>query len=214
MSNHLRPYLAGLLALTGIALLLWGLDTRSADRNTAAPPTETTSPYREPGNELELRIDRHRLRLERNQFERNTILLEAEVAALEAKLGALEATQTPATSETSTEHIDDTPPPPGTNADLDAQWFAAYQAAGGRNTDIFRDIILPCESGGQPLPHIVVGPTDDWGRAQINRPTWKATFEDRYSVDFETNIVDPSLNGHFAAYIEQVQGLDAWTCYR
>lgn len=202
MSNHPRPYFTLLLAATAAFLIVWTFTDDIEPEVVETAGTTTTTEARTVGHELELRIDRNRLQLERNQFERTAIALEAQIAVLEAEL----ATTT-------------TAPPPerpatGTLAELDARWFDAYQAGGGRNPLIFRDIILPCETGGERFPHSAIGPTDDWGRAQVNRPTWKPTFEARYDTDFETGITDPSLNGHFAAHIEQVQGLDAWTCYR
>ena len=101
-----------------------------------------------------------------------------------------------------------------TLAEQDALWYAGYQAGGGTNPLLFADVILPCESGGTVSPHDAVGPTDDWGRAQLNKRTWATTFETRYGLSFETGSLNPVLNGHMAAYIEQVQSLTAWTCWR
>lgn len=106
--------------------------------------------------------------------------------------------------------------PRQTLADLDRLWFAGYLGNGGQHPEEFRTIILPCESNPAAFasPHTIVGATDDWGRGQINRPVWRTTFEAMFSIDFETGIVDPALNGAMAAHIEQVQGLTAWTCWR
>lgn len=107
-----------------------------------------------------------------------------------------------------------------TLADLDALWFAGYTAGGGTSHNVFAETILPCESGGSVSPHTVVGPTDDWGRAQINRPVWSARFEELTGVEFEVGIVDPVLNGYMAAVVEREHvgtsgaGLNAWVCFR
>jgi len=100
------------------------------------------------------------------------------------------------------------------NEDAMDQWRAGYTLGGGQNLPAFESTILPCESGTQPNPDVAVGRTDDWGRAQINRRTWKARFESLTGADFETGIVDPVLNGYMAAHVEQEQGLKAWTCWR
>lgn len=108
-----------------------------------------------------------------------------------------------------------------TLAEQDALWAAGYVGAGGQHLDRFQTVILPCESGGAPgEEHTVVGPTDDWGRAQINRPVWSDRFEEKFGVDFETHITNPVLNGAMAAVVEQEHhgrtgsGLQAWTCHR
>ena len=94
------------------------------------------------------------------------------------------------------------------------QWRMGYAIGGGRNLSAFENTILPCESGTQPDPDLAVGRTDDWGRAQINRPVWKARFESLTGSTFEENITNPVLNGFMAAHVEQEQGLSAWTCWR
>lgn len=93
-------------------------------------------------------------------------------------------------------------------------WRSGYTLGGGQNLSAFENTILPCESGTQPNPDVAVGKTDDWGRAQINRPTWKARFESLTGSEFESGIVDPTLNGFMAAHVELEQGLSAWTCWR
>ncbi len=93
-------------------------------------------------------------------------------------------------------------------------WRMGYSIGGGENFSAFENTILPCESGTQPDPDLAVGRTDDWGRAQINRPTWKARFESLTGANFEENITNPVLNGFMAAHVEQEQGLNAWTCWR
>ena len=93
-------------------------------------------------------------------------------------------------------------------------WKSGYTLGGGRQMSAFLDTILPCESGSQPNPDTAVGPTDDWGRAQINRPVWKQRFESLTGAVFEESITDPVLNGFMAAHVEQEQGLNAWTCWR
>ncbi len=95
-----------------------------------------------------------------------------------------------------------------------AQWQMGYAIGGGEHLDAFLNTILPCESGTQPDPDLAVGRTDDWGRAQINRPVWKARFESLTGAVFEENITNPVLNGFMAAHVEQEQGLSAWTCWR
>jgi hypothetical protein len=100
------------------------------------------------------------------------------------------------------------------NAEGLGLWRAGYVLGGGKQLSSFERVILPCESGGQPSPDAAVGPTDDWGRAQINRPTWKKRFEALTGANFEENITDPVLNGFMAAHVEQEQGLSAWTCWR
>ena len=100
------------------------------------------------------------------------------------------------------------------NAAAFAQWSAGYTLGGGSNLSAFENTILPCESGGEPDPDAAVGPTDDWGRAQINRPTWSERFELLTGAEFESNITNPILNGFMAAHVEQEQGLSAWTCWR
>jgi len=99
-------------------------------------------------------------------------------------------------------------------ADSVAQWNMGYAIGGGENLTAFINTILPCESGSQPDPDRAVGPTDDWGRAQINRPTWKERFETLTGANFEENISNPVLNGFIAAHVETEQGLSAWTCWR
>lgn len=103
---------------------------------------------------------------------------------------------------------------PEQNAAAMDLWRAGYTLGGGKNLPAFENTILPCESGSQPNPDTAVGRTDDWGRSQINRPTWKKRFESLTGADFETNIVNPTLNGFMAAHVEQEQGLSAWTCWR
>lgn len=95
-----------------------------------------------------------------------------------------------------------------------AEWRMGYSLAGGQNLPAFESIILPCESGGEPDPDAAVGPTDDWGRAQINRPTWSVRFTELTGASFEENIGNPILNGFMAAHVESEQGLTAWTCWR
>lgn len=97
-----------------------------------------------------------------------------------------------------------------------ARWVVGYRLAGGTNVAAFENVILPCESGGEPDPDVAIGPTDDWGRAQINRPTWKGRFEQIMGVEFETFILNPTINGFMAAIVEQEhpRGLNAWTCWR
>lgn len=102
---------------------------------------------------------------------------------------------------------------PKSLSQLDAEWAAGYLFAGGTNLRAFEQTILPCESGGTASPHTVVGPTSDWGRAQINRKTWKSLFEARMGLAFEEASRVPALNGLMAAHIEDVQGLSAWVCY-
>lgn len=93
-------------------------------------------------------------------------------------------------------------------------WRAGYILGGGQNLSAFENTILPCESGSQPNPDTAVGRTDDWGRAQINRPVWKNRFESLTGAEFEVGILNPTLNGYMAAHVEQEQGLSAWTCWR
>ena len=95
-----------------------------------------------------------------------------------------------------------------------AQWRMGYSLGGGNNLRAFESIILPCESGGEADPDAAVGPTDDWGRAQINRPTWSVRFTELTGASFEENIDNPILNGFIAAHVESEQGLTAWTCWR
>lgn len=101
-------------------------------------------------------------------------------------------------------------------AEQDIEWIEGYIGNGGQHLSSFIDVILPCESkpAAFPDPHGVVGPTDDWGRAQVNRPVWRSTFESLTDEVFETGIIKPELNGFMAAHIETVQGLNAWTCWR
>jgi uncharacterized coiled-coil protein SlyX len=96
------------------------------------------------------------------------------------------------------------------------EWRIGYAIGGGQNLSAFENIILPCESGGEIDPDAAIGPTDDWGRAQINRPTWKNRFEELTGFEFETWIREPILNGYMAAVVEEEQtnGLNAWTCWR
>ena len=96
------------------------------------------------------------------------------------------------------------------------QWRLGYRIGGGSYLTEFENVILPCESGSQPDPFTAVGPTDDWGRAQINRPVWGNRFEQLTGVVFEDGILDPMLNGYMAAVVEQEHstGLNAWTCWR
>ena len=94
------------------------------------------------------------------------------------------------------------------------EWRIGYSIGGGQNLRAFETVILPCESGGEPDPDAAVGPTDDWGRAQINRPTWAARFRELTGAAFEDHIDAPILNGFMAAHVETEQGLSAWTCWR
>ncbi|MBT8241018.1 MAG: hypothetical protein KJN63_07305 [Acidimicrobiia bacterium] len=93
-------------------------------------------------------------------------------------------------------------------------WRAGYRVGGGKNLAAFENVILPCESGGEDDPFAAIGRTDDWGRAQINRPTWRVRFTELTGLGFEDWILDPTLNGYMAAMVEQEQGLRAWTCWR
>ena len=110
--------------------------------------------------------------------------------------------------------IDLTDPNTDTEAFAMAQWEMGYAIGGGSNLAAFQNTILPCESGSQPNPDLAVGRTDDWGRAQINRPVWKQRFESLTGANFEENITNPVLNGFMAAHVENEQGLSAWTCWR
>ena len=103
---------------------------------------------------------------------------------------------------------------PATEAQAQAAWDEGYAIGGGQNLSSFHNTILPCESGSQVNRDSVVGATDDWGRAQINRPVWRTTFADLTGIVFEEGVIQPVLNGYMAAYIEDVQGLTAWTCWR
>lgn len=103
---------------------------------------------------------------------------------------------------------------PSSESEAQAAWDAGYNLGGGRNLSAFHSTILPCESGSQANRDTVVGATDDWGRAQINRPVWSSTFRSLTGIVFEEGVVQPVLNGYMAAHIEQVQGLSAWTCWR
>lgn len=94
------------------------------------------------------------------------------------------------------------------------QWRMGYSLGGGQHLPAFESIILPCESGGEADPDAAVGPTDDWGRAQINRPTWSKRFTELTGAAFEDHIGNPILNGFMAAHVENEQGLSAWTCWR
>jgi len=94
------------------------------------------------------------------------------------------------------------------------EWRIGYSLGGGQNVSAFESVILPCESGGEPDPDAAVGPTDDWGRAQINRPTWAVRFRELTGATFEDHIDKPILNGFMAAHVESEQGLSAWTCWR
>jgi len=96
------------------------------------------------------------------------------------------------------------------------QWQIGYAIGGGENLRSFERVILPCESGGEDDPDAAIGPTDDWGRAQINRPTWSNRFEELTGVNFEDFSRQPLLNGYMAAKIEieHPSGLNAWTCWR
>ncbi len=93
-------------------------------------------------------------------------------------------------------------------------WRVGYRIGGGQNLAAFESTILPCESGGEPDPFAAIGRTDDWGRAQINRPTWRVRFAELTGLSFEEWILDPTLNGYMAAVVEREQGLNAWTCWR
>ncbi len=96
------------------------------------------------------------------------------------------------------------------------EWKIGYSIGGGQSLSAFENVILPCESGGEIDPDAAIGPTDDWGRAQINRPTWSRRFTQLTGVGFEDWIRDPMLNGFMAAVVEdeQTNGLGAWTCWR
>ena len=140
------------------------------------------------------RQERTRLRVDRNRTAIALAETEATRAELEERLADLVAAGP-------------------TLAELDELWFAGYTAGGGQNREVFRTVILPGESGGERFPHDAVGPTDDWGRAQINRPVWAEKFTEITGVRFEVGVLDPTLNGFMAAYIEQAQGLTAWVTY-
>lgn len=110
---------------------------------------------------------------------------------------------------------------PLTLAQQDQLWLAGYRFAGGKSEAQFISTILPCESGNaRPSEHTAVGRTDDWGRAQINRPVWSTRMERSFGIAFEAAALDPALNGIMAAIVEQEHqgvtgpGLEAWTCWR
>ncbi|NNE47544.1 MAG: hypothetical protein HKN37_12895, partial [Rhodothermales bacterium] len=104
----------------------------------------------------------------------------------------------------------------------DALWEYGYLDGGGKHREyggkhlgVFRNTILPCESGGELDPHLAHNRgSGDHGRAQVNRYWWRVDFENAFGVDFDTWIYDPVLNGAQAARIENIQGLTAWVCYR
>jgi len=150
------------------------------------------------------------LLVEIEERDRQIAALEEQLVFLrQAQLSELHANQTTQLSNNANGRISD-----AANEDAMDQWRAGYTLGGGQNLPAFESTILPCESGTQPNPDVAVGRTDDWGRAQINRRTWKARFESLTGADFETGIVDPVLNGYMAAHVEQEQGLKAWTCWR
>ena len=99
-------------------------------------------------------------------------------------------------------------------ASLDIDWIRAYVENGGDHLTEMLDVILPCESGGAAgSPHDAISPSRDYGRAQINRAVWRSEFEELTGEPFETGVLDPELNGMFAAHVENVQGLGAWECW-
>lgn len=128
-----------------------------------------------------------------------------QVVALQEQLGILQQTLIGVQAESDE--------PVEANSSI-ARWRIGYSLGGGERLASFENTILPCESGTQPDPDTAVSHTDDWGRAQINRPVWKDRFESLTGVNFEENITDPVLNGFMAAHVEQEQGLTAWTCWR
>ena len=112
--------------------------------------------------------------------------------------------------------------PTFTVSQQDVFWEMGYVAYGGTNAHLFHNIILPCESNPAafPDPHAVIGFTNDWGRAQINQATWdhnrnptSQSFQSITGQPWE-QVLNPYWNGYFAAYVEDVQGLNAWTCWR
>lgn len=67
--------------------------------------------------------------------------------------------------------------------------------------------IVKRESGGNAK---AVSPTDDWGLFQIHRPVHKRQFERMYGAPFERKVLDPTLNGKYAAYLYSVAGWSPW----
>ena len=195
------PVLPVLLVIV-IATLVFGISRSSAQTS------ELATPRFDPTVELEIKLAlaeakidalEEQLAISRQASLRSEHRIETQRATILGMQGARQRSATSLTTDSGFE-----------------SWKAGYAIGGGRNLAAFENIILPCESGGEPNPDAAVGPTDDWGRAQINRPTWGARFEELTGASFEEHITDPALNGYMAAVVEQEhgRGLNAWTCWR
>jgi len=199
-----------------MALLLFGVSLGASSAgadvgDTLAPNASLALVDVEPAVEIvieaEAAISEEELALEieTEALESQLESSQEQIETLEGELDSVEATLAAASVVGSGDDV---------STDQMEQWRVGYSIGGGRNLAAFENTILPCESGGSLEPFLAVGPTDDWGRAQINRPVWKERFELLTGVNFEANITDPTLNGFMAAHIEQEQGLVAWTCWR
>lgn len=158
-------------------------------------------------------LEAEALRTEIGDQDQQIEILEQQVEIVQGALSSVQA-EADETQSRLINSIDLADPNADTEAIAMAQWEMGYSIGGGSQISAFRSTILPCESGNEPDPDTAVGRTDDWGRAQINRPTWKNRFESLTGASFEENITNPVLNGFMAAHVEQEQGLSAWTCWR
>lgn len=71
--------------------------------------------------------------------------------------------------------------------------------------------VMLCESGGDPS---AVGPTDDHGLMQLNRPTWEDTFEQVIGHPWFDGVYNAELNVIFADWLYRSSGWAPWTCAR
>lgn len=65
--------------------------------------------------------------------------------------------------------------------------------------------VFACESG---LNQDAVGPTQDYGIAQIHEPSWNATAKE-LGLDYKNDAKD---NLAMARHVYEQQGWDAWVC--
>lgn len=109
-------------------------------------------------------------------------------------------------------------------------WDRGFIEGGGRDLAVMHRVIA-CESDGVAEgPFNAIGRSSpDWGRAQINSPTWEEEWDRLVPIPFFApgrprptvsspdvggghGYQDPYWNGWFSAHIQTVQGTSAWVC--
>lgn len=100
-------------------------------------------------------------------------------------------------------------------AQQDRIWWTIFATLAPTADPNIGRAVLQCESGGVANPHTVVSPTNDVGRAQINKAAHAGKVAARWpSLSFEAAMGDPARNAVMAAVVYNDAGSWApWACY-